>query len=101
MPRLFAAAPASTMRVAEVSPNCSLITFNNCKLFSSTLTSQHPTPPGPTLYALLSTWGIGAGPRCPLRLLLDHLRGFSRLLCCFYGREALHQSGHDPTGFGV
>src|ERR687894_1161187 len=49
MPRLFAAAPASTMRVAEVSPSCSLITFNNCKLFSSTLPSQHPTPPGPGL----------------------------------------------------
>src|SRR5215203_6255831 len=48
MPRLFAAAPASTVRPV-LSPNCSLITFNNCKLFSSTLPSQHPTPPGPGL----------------------------------------------------
>src|SRR5215216_2218261 len=41
MPRLLAAATASTLRLAAVSPSCSLITFNNCKLFSSTLPSSH------------------------------------------------------------
>src|SRR5215211_4155097 len=74
MPRLFAAVPASTVRPV-VCPNCSLIIFNNCRLFSSTLTSQHPKPPW-SLYALLSAfrsgvrlWGYPAAPRPPQRLL--------------------------------
>src|SRR5215204_4836791 len=81
MPRLFAAAPASTLRPV-VSPNCSLITFNNCRLFSSTLTSQHPTPPGPALCALLRLYPIGGNPsaatRKPLEGILVRLVGIHR-----------------------
>src|SRR5688500_7921993 len=71
MPRLLAAATASTVRLAEVSPSCSLITFNNCRLLSSTLTSQHPTPPG-LPYGILRLYPIGIG--LTPTLLLDRLR---------------------------
>src|SRR5687768_8850058 len=71
MPRLLAAATASTVRPV-VSPTCSLITFNNCRLLSSTLTSQHPTPPG-LPYGILSLYPIGVG-LTPTLLLLDRLR---------------------------
>src|SRR5215203_224545 len=78
MPRLFAAAPASTLRPV-VSPNCSLITYNNCRLFSSTLTSQYPTPPGPALCALLRLYRSRVGLLIPALLFLSRLGGFSRL----------------------
>src|SRR5215203_2436435 len=74
MPRLFAAAPASTVRPV-VCPNCSLIIFNNCRLFSSTLTSQHPKPPW-SLYALLSAFRSGVRLCGATLLLLGRLRGF-------------------------
>src|SRR5215212_8090919 len=48
----------------------------SCAAWSSCmflLSTEHPTPPRP-LYALLSTWGIGAG-LAPTLLLLGRLRG--------------------------
>jgi hypothetical protein len=38
---------------------------------------------------------------CHLLLLPDRLSRFCGLLWRFYGRDTLHQSGNDPTGFGV
>src|SRR5215203_2488271 len=90
MPRLLAAATASTVRPDVVSPNCSLITFTNCKLFSSTLPSQHPTPPRP-LCALLSTSRSGPG-RGPLRRLLGQpfvQRGLRHLAAGTFGAELI------------
>src|SRR5918994_801271 len=49
------------------------------RILRAHLRAEPPPPPGP-LYALLGPWGIGVGLcLCPLRLLLDCLRRFSRL----------------------
>src|ERR671910_3470232 len=87
MPRLFAATAASTARPV-VSPSCSLIAFNNRKLFSSKLPSQHhPTPPG-SPHALLGPSRSGVGHfSALLRLLLERCSGFWRLGGC----------SHDPA----
>src|SRR3954447_6934513 len=74
MPSLFAAPPASTARPV-VSPICSLIAFNNRRLFSSTLPSKHPTPPRPGACALLSPYRSGGG-LAPALLLLGRLLSF-------------------------
>lgn len=49
--------------------------FNNCKLFSSTLPSQHPTPPG-TPGVLLSFFCSGVGLCRPLWAVRGRLGGF-------------------------
>jgi hypothetical protein len=100
-PRPLGIAGIRKWSIPVVSPSCSLITFNNRKLFSSTLPSQHPTPPRPGLCGLLSAWGIGVG-LAPTLLLLGRIVGFWRLSRRLYcGRDPLQGSHEQPACFGV
>src|SRR5215212_7655148 len=66
------------------------------------LPTEHPTPPGPPLCALLSASRSGPG-LCPIWRLLDRLWLVS-LVCSarrFYGRDALDESCDDPACLGV
>jgi hypothetical protein len=58
---VLAAATASTLRLAEVSPSCSLIAFSSCMVLSPTtlLPSGYWTPPGYMLSAGASSCGTG------------------------------------------
>src|SRR5215218_8545004 len=77
MPRPSAAATASTLRLAEASPSCPLIAFNNCMVLGPKSPPEHPLPPRPP-YALPSPSGSGVG-LAPTLLLLGRLGRFSRL----------------------
>src|SRR5918994_7948003 len=57
IPKLFAAATASTVRLAEVFPSCSLIAFKSCRVLSSTSTSKYSTPQRATLCGRLRAAG--------------------------------------------
>jgi hypothetical protein len=55
-----AAATASTLRLAEVSPSCPLIAFNSCMVLGPTSPPEYPPPPRP-VYALLRLYRSGVG----------------------------------------
>src|SRR5829696_466230 len=64
--------------------------------------SEHSPPPR-SLYGLLRLYRTGPG-LCPIRLLLDRLSGFCRLLRGLYGWDLASELGHDgvvsPTLLG-
>src|SRR5215204_408923 len=77
MPRPSAAATASTLRLAEVSPSCPLIAFNSCMVLRPT-SPPEPSPPPWPLYALLRLYRNRPGLAPTLRLT-GRLGRFSRL----------------------